>query len=511
VGFLTRLQEAGKDRRQWIPWATVIVLVAFTIWIRLPRALSDPLWADEVYSARTIVASSTHEALHRIRLESSPPGWFFLGRLIHQAGADPEVMRLFSVAFSAVLTALVVIYARRMLPLSGAIVAGAIVAIAHQLVIHGREMRPYELLALMCVVLAFVLETAVALPSHRRLGVLAATVLIGSLTHYFFLFPLFTGFVWLWTLAGASGKRLRITLAMGAGLVPLLIWLPITAEQAGRVNRYFAGFSRRGLIDAYSNILLSPSVWRRAGDNWRLVVLALVLAGALALARRPAGRLVSLLAVVPMGLTAIVWILGLHVFNVRNLVIVVPFAAIAIAALPSVLPRPAALLACLAMLAGVGWIYSVDRERGRTPFDQIAATLTQFGWTGSDPILFLDKPQNQRSAIGWELPGHPQLGDGTYTGRPCGRVYVIAESHDARAWIKAHTANVVAQRNLPFYGQAANGYKRSYDLVVARLRWPDGFPEVEPPPARAVFFYSRATPVPPCLRPRPQSESRSLF
>ena len=511
MGILTRPLAARDVCEQWIPWAALAALGAVTIWTRLPGALRDPLWADEVYSARTIIAPSTHEALHRVAMESSPPGWFFLGRLLHQAGAAPDAMRLLSVAFSVALTILVFVYARRMLPLWGAVVAGTIAALGNQLVVHGREMRPYELMALLAVVLALVLEAAVAAPTRRRLGALAGTVLLGSMTHYFFLLPVFTGLVWLWTLAGAAGRRLRVSLAIGAGLVPLLLWLPVTLRQAGRVNQYFSGFRKRGVANLYSDLLASQAVWRRTDYNWRLVVVALVLAGAVVVARRPVGRLVALMAVLPVVLTAIVWFLGLNVFNMRNLIVVAPFVAIALAAVPSILPKPAALLASVAMIGAIGWIYSVQAQRERTPLDEVAQSVVQLGWTDNDPILFVGNSRNQRSALGWALPGHPQLGDATFNGRPCSRIFVVAESRAAPAWLQEHAGSVVAQRSFPFYGHGPYGLRQPYDVLVADLRWPTGFPAAGTPPGGTLFFYSRSGPVPSCLSPRPLHEPLSLF
>ena len=57
-------------------------------------------------------------------------------------------VRLLSVLFSAVLVALVVIYARRFLELWAAALAGLLVTVGFQFVLHGKELRPYALLLL---------------------------------------------------------------------------------------------------------------------------------------------------------------------------------------------------------------------------------------------------------------------------------------------------------------------------------------------------------------------------
>ena len=127
-------------------------------------------------------------------------------------------------------------------------------------------------------------------------------------------------------------------------------------------------------------------MWERAGDGVRYVVLALVLAGAVVLARRSEGRLAALMVVLPVAVTVAVSLAGLHVFTTRNLIVVAPFACIALAAVPSAIPsRPLALAATVAVAVGAVWSFSLDRQRDRTPYDRVGETLADFGWTGREP------------------------------------------------------------------------------------------------------------------------------
>ena len=152
--------------------------------------------------------------------------------------------------------------------------------------------------------------------------------------------------------------------------MPLLLWLPIVIYHAGRVNEYFPAFGIRRTLSVYSVFFASGSVWQGQGPGYpaRLVLLAAVLAGAALLARRAEGRLCAFLAVVPWVVTALIWLAGLRIFDVRNLLVVAPFAAMCLAALVAAIPLRPLAYAAGAVLAGLAlWAYSIDRDLARTP------------------------------------------------------------------------------------------------------------------------------------------------
>jgi hypothetical protein len=502
-----------QGRRDQLLAGALALLVALTVWARLPGALHASLWADEVYSARTIVAPSTSEALYRVSQESSPPGWFVLARATHALGAEPQTVRLLSVLFSAVLTVLVVFYARRRLPLPGALLAGLLAALAYQPVFHGKELRPYALLALLALGFVMALERAAEHPTRGRLVLLGAISVAGALTHYFFLLAVAVGLLWLW-LVGPRARRGAVTAAALAGLVPLLAWVPKIAGQAGKVDTYFSQVTWDRVLWLYSNIVSSASVWERAGDGLRYVVLGLVLAGAVVLACRREGRLAALMVVVPVVVTAAVSLAGLHVFTTRNLIVVAPFACIALAAVPSAIPwRPLALAATVAMAVGAVWSFSLDRQRDRTPYDRVGESMADFGWTGAEPIVLFGSTRvdlettaqvalNQRAPLGWHLPGHPQLHPARLAAGDCERAYVVAVSQRGLDWLASHPDLVLQERPLPYYDRRSDGERSPTDLVVAEVIWSDELVKVARSYGSALFFVRGDTP-PACLRPKP--------
>jgi len=194
--------------------AVALVAVA----VRLPGVYTQAFWQDEVASARILNEPTLARMLaHVARTESTPPLWYALGWLLRQMGTPLQDVRLLSVAAGALLAALVVDVARRVVPLPLAAVAGLFVALGGQLVGHGQELRAYELLALLSLVFARCLLAEVDAPSRRRELALAATVAAGGLTHYFFAFSVLAALALLWFDRGARPVRRRATIAILAG------------------------------------------------------------------------------------------------------------------------------------------------------------------------------------------------------------------------------------------------------------------------------------------------------
>ncbi len=112
-----------------------------------------PFWQDEVASARVVDQPTIGAVIDQIqRTESAPPLWYVLGWLGHEAGISLLGLRLLSVLFAAVLAPLIVLYARRFLPLGAAALAGLLGGVGWQFAAHGRELRAYALYALLALV-----------------------------------------------------------------------------------------------------------------------------------------------------------------------------------------------------------------------------------------------------------------------------------------------------------------------------------------------------------------------
>jgi uncharacterized membrane protein len=404
-------------------------VAALAIAVRAIPAVGYPLWQDEVASARIMQASTAGGALDRIaQTESTPPLWYLLAWLVHRTGLPVEAARAIGVATGALLAGLLVLYARRLLPLWAATLAGLTTALAGPLVLRGAELRAYSLYACLALAFAWLLERAAERPRRGRLAALAATTAAGLLTHYFFAFVVVAGLVWLWTSRSGRAARKPVSIATVVGVVPFLVWAPSLGEQVEN-QRYswISAFSLSKALAVYSAFGWNPgSLYvgslvelgaREAA--LRTAVFVLVVAGCVALWRLGSrGRLAALLAVGPVLLAALLWIGGENLFTSRNVLASAPFAALALAALAASLPGRWSWMAGVVLLVLVVGGLVRERQLAPPPYDRAAAALVSLGWRDGDGLAILpdrDRPSYLGSAyafrgpIGWYLPGHPQL------------------------------------------------------------------------------------------------------
>ncbi|MGH3001286.1 MAG: glycosyltransferase family 39 protein [Gaiellaceae bacterium] len=400
-----------RDRSTLAAAGSVALLAAG---VRLPRALTDSFWQDEVASARILREPSFGGMLrHVARTESTPPLWYALAWLAHRAGLSIHDARLLSVAFGAVLAALVVLVARRLLPPAAATLAGVLVAVGGSFAWHGHELRAYELFALVTVVFAFALHAAARRPTGWRLAGLAAATAAGAMTHYFFAFTILAGLLWLWVERELRHGRLRATAAVALGLAICLPWTPSFLRQYRHDGYWWIGPFRPRLVAATPLRLFTPlfSHGPAAGVATAVTLLALAAGAGLLWRRGARGRLCAILAVVPLVLAGGAWLAGMNVYAVRNMIGTGAFAAIAFAACMAALPRPvrtaATVAAACAVVAGFAW----DQRVPAPPYEELAHALVAEGWQPSDRVVVFGGPYSYRSPLRWYLPHEREAAD----------------------------------------------------------------------------------------------------
>lgn len=197
------------------PWLVMVGVAATAIIVRFPDVYSRPFWEDEVASARILAQPTFLAMLGRVaQTESTPPLWYTIAWLVHRIGVPLQSERLLSVLFGAALAAAVVGLAHRFVGLALATVAGLMTALGAEFVLHGAELRAYELFALLSVALGATVLRVLERGSRRWDLALAATVMAGCLTHYFFAFSVAAVLGWLWLDPGARHIRRRGTTAV---------------------------------------------------------------------------------------------------------------------------------------------------------------------------------------------------------------------------------------------------------------------------------------------------------
>jgi uncharacterized membrane protein len=411
--------------RRWT-WFTAVATAGLAFGVRLNGALHYAFWQDEVTSARIVLERTPVGVLHHVaRTESTPPFFYVVGWLVQRAGVPVQDVRIVSALAAALLAGATVLLARRVVPLWASTLAGLAVALGYQFVFHGRELRAYELHALLTVALAFTALAFVDRPSRRNAVVLAVVTAAGALTNYFFLLSVAAVLLWTW----ARPARRRLTMAIGAGLIPFAAWIPVLAFQYRHHRFSFIGpFRPHDVLTSYWSLFARAephtSVLHTSAP---LLVAAAVLAGCVALARRSdVGHLCALLAVAPLVAAALVWLAGPRIFDTRNLIGVGPFAAIAVVALLTLLPRPVGIAAACAGAALVVFGFVAGERQTPIAYDRIARALVREGWQPSDPIVLRGNFYAFRSPLEWYLPQQPSLTLGLPRGMRCPRVFVIS-------------------------------------------------------------------------------------
>ena len=128
------------------------------------------------------------------------------------------------------------------------------------------------------------------------------------------------------------------------------------------------------------------------------------------LARRsPEGRLVAVLALGPLIEAAALWGAGMRIFDIRNMIGIGAFVAVAlVVALDSVPARLAPILAAGLVACTAVSLVALGPDTV-PPFDRIAGSLVRDGWRGTTPIAVYGDPFLYRGPLGWYLPRRPQL------------------------------------------------------------------------------------------------------
>ena len=417
--------------------------------VTVPGALRYAFWQDEVASARVIDEPTPWAALDRIEhVESTPPAWYLLAWFGHRLGLSMVELRLLSAACSALTAALVVVFATRFLPVWGAGLAGMLVAFSWQFVFHGRELRAYALFGLCAVLFALLLERAMKSPTASRLVALSACVALGSMTHYFFLFTLAAGGLWVVFAHRDMGVRLRVVGAAAVGLVPYAVWGSEFAHQyASRRFAWIGPFSVRSVINSvWLTFARGFPPYATARTVLPSLAFAMVILGSVLLFRdRERGRLCALLAALPVSLAAGAWLAGANVFLARNLIGAAPFAAIAIAAAVASLPRVAAVVVGV-LLVGASVVGVARTERAApVAYDRVAAAVVAEGWTPADPII-IAAGWSVRPPLAWYLPGHPTLAGVRPLPQTCDAIYIVTERN--ASWLRVERSSLTLRRRV---------------------------------------------------------------
>jgi mannosyltransferase len=474
-------RDLARRRAGLAQWAVPLAVAACAIAVALPGAVEHALYGDEVASARIVREPGVADVLRHVRkTESTPPAWYVVAWGVGKVtSADVQSLRLLSVLFAAAAAALTAIWALRLLgSRAAAALAGSLVALGSVPAEYAEQLRAYALVVLLSVAFGLLLAEAALRPARRWLVGLAAVTALGGLTHYFFLFVLGAGVVWLWAARPRPPAAGRTTLAIAAGTAVFLPWLPDFLEQQAHGRyRWIGPFDPAAVAKLPGELFFGPDgfVYGLA----RLAVTAALIAGAIVLWwRREEGSVVAALALLPILGAGALWAAGQPIFNERNMLPVAPFLAILVAAGVKALPaRLVPVAAATGIVVAVGGAAYAQATLGRVAYDSIAVALTDLGWSSREPLI-VDYPTaaaNRRgvgiqitSAASWYLPGRPLL-IWAPRRRDCRARFAIVETRDPHSWLIRYGNRVSASRTFEYYDHPILGRPRGR-ILVARFR-----------------------------------------
>jgi hypothetical protein len=271
-----------------------------------------------------------------------------------------------------------------------------------------------------------VLET----PSRRWDAALAATVAAGCLTHYFFAFSAATVLAWLWLDPAAGRIRRRGTASIVAGGVVAAACLPVLLTQYSNGRyRWIGPFHWRGVAAVPLRLFTYSFSSVPVGPVLSASALAVIAIGGVHLGRRSAaGRLVGLLAVGPIAAAAFAWAAGMPIFDLRNLIGVGAYVAVLTVGALAALSERLGALAAVGVVTAIAASLAVSTANRIPPYDGMARSLVEQGWTASTPILVYGDPYRYRLPFEWYLPRQPILDMSRVLDGTCAEVLVVTRA-----------------------------------------------------------------------------------
>ena len=221
-----------------------------------------------------------------------------------------------------------------------------------------------------------------------------------------------------------------------------------------------------------------------------------VVVGTVALWRSGRGSAVIALGLLPVLGAAVVWASGEPILTQRNMLPVVPFMAILVAAAVDVLPRRfVRAVAAAAMVATVAGAAFAHATLGRISHDSVADALVDVGWTAEEPVVVHlpgvkgGTEMSLATPLAWYLPDRPDLVRARAP-RSCRTRFAVVRAPDVGRWLARRRGLVARVRDVASYDHLIRG-RETGRIVIARLRT-----QID---LRGEIFYVRARTIS-CLR-----------
>jgi hypothetical protein len=282
AGPPARRRPAPPDR-----WAAPVATLVLTAGVVLRFATTSSLWIDEALTVH-IARLPLPDLFEALRHDGSPPLFYLLLHAwMNLFGQGDVAVRALPGLLAVATLPLAFALGRRIDGRRGGWAAALVVASSPFVVRYATEARPYGLEVLLVVAGALAVARALERPAAGRLAVVAAATGALLLTHYWsFYLVAVAGLVVLSRLRDPAARpaALRVALAMAAGGLAFLPWLPAFLFQAEHTGTPWAA------RPAPVKVWFAVREWG-GGDAPGEVALALALLAAAGVAARRAPAL----------------------------------------------------------------------------------------------------------------------------------------------------------------------------------------------------------------------------
>ncbi|HLM50189.1 MAG TPA: glycosyltransferase family 39 protein [Solirubrobacteraceae bacterium] len=369
-------------------WAAVAGVTLLALALRL-TGFDQSLFGDELFTYDTARSADLNDLFREVRTaEVSPPGFFLITWVLDGVlGDTATAIRLPSLVLGTLAVPLTYLVGARTAGRGPGLLGAALLAVGPFAVWYADEARTYAPLLFFALLSTYALLRAVDARPGTGGGwwaLLAISVAATLLCHYTGVFVLAAQLAWaLWA---HPGRRRALAAAYGAGVVPVLVWLPFAPGDNGAID-FLVPFTAANVLREAARAMAGQP-FSALEDLPGLPALALVaVAGVLGVAgvvlaarRRELDRRLGLI-----GLLALATPAGLILYSLvapsiylgRNLTTALPFASLLVAAGLARLPRPAAVAGAVLASAGllVGTARSLDEPFRRVAWDDAAAVV----------------------------------------------------------------------------------------------------------------------------------------
>ena len=265
--------------------------------------MRQSIWFDESYSAYL-----THFDFGKIwsltAADVHPPLYYFILKTwAHFFGHTDFAMRSLSTIFGAITILFVFLWVKYKYGKRAAIVSSFLLSISPIFVRYGEEMRMYTLVTAILFAATYFMQLGIDTKQKKWWVVYGVLVALGMWTHYFMALAWFAHLIYLLWIYGKKFWTKKVFLCYVLAIVLYLPWLPSLLSQVHTVeNGFWIGAAG---VNTVVNYWTEAILFQKANKiiNWFLIlaILESVMVLAIFIKTHKKMKLLSLLALVPVG------------------------------------------------------------------------------------------------------------------------------------------------------------------------------------------------------------------